>query len=73
MRLRGTTNDKNGDDLYNLLSILLLIVVSIIAWGIQSYRDSLLRRVDIVELLNILNDAVSHSVIVNQDDETEEV
>ena len=73
MRLRGTTNDKNGDDLYHLLSILLVIVVSIIAWGIQSYRDSLLRRVDIVELLDILNDAVSHSLIVNQDDETEEV
>ena len=37
MKLRDTTNDRNGDDLYHLLSIVIVVFVSLLAWGVQSY------------------------------------
>lgn len=65
MKLRDTTNDRNGDDLYHLLSIVIVVFVSLLAWGVQSYRDSQIRRVEIVELLDILYDVDIHVSVVS--------
>ena len=65
MKLRDTTNDRNGDDLYHLLSIVIVVFVSLLARVIQSYRDSQIRRVEIVELLDILYDVDIHVSVVS--------
>jgi len=65
VKLRDTTNDRNGDNLYHLLSIVIVVFVSLLARVIQSYRDSQIRRVEIVELLDILYDVDIHVSVVS--------
>ena len=56
MRLRDSTKPNNqGDDLYHLLSISLVVVVSLIAWGVQEFRNSQIPRYSIGEFLCLLD------------------
>ena len=57
MKSRDTTkNHLRGDELYQLLCIVLVIAVSLIAWAIQEYRDKQSPKMQVEEFLDILSD-----------------
>ena len=56
MRLRDSTKPNNqGDDLYHLLSILLVIVIYLIAWSVQEFRNYRIPRYSIGKFLSLLD------------------
>ena len=55
MRLRDSTKREHSiNELYHLISILLVVVISLIAWEIQEYSDSKAQIFVSKELIEIL-------------------